>query len=85
MEAGSPSSVSKGRDSRQARTADTRGIQDMGLEMGPGRKSAAALQRQHDEHLQTLEFATCGEHTKQVDAGEDESDARGTRLGVLSQ
>ena len=57
----------------------------MGLEIGPGTKPAAASQRRQDGHLQTLEFATFDEHTSQVDAGEDESDARGTRLSVLSQ
>ena len=57
----------------------------MGLEMGPGTKPAAASQRRQDGHLQTLEPATCDEHTKQLDTGEDESDTRGTRHGVLSQ
>ena len=57
----------------------------MGLEMGPGTKSAAALQRQQDGHLRTLKSNMSDEHTKQVDAGEDESDTRGTRYDVLSQ
>ena len=57
----------------------------MGLEMGPGTKSAAALQRQQDGHLQTLKSTTSDEHTKQMDAGENESGTRGTRYGVLSQ
>ena len=64
MEAGSPPSFPNGKDSRQAWAADTQGIHDMGLEMRPGTKSAAASQRRQDGHLQTLKSTMCGEHTK---------------------
>ena len=85
MEAGSPPRGSNERENRQDRTADTRGIQYMRLEMGPGTKPAAASQRQQDGHLQTFESTTSGEHTQQVNAHKDESDARGTRHGMLSE
>ena len=57
----------------------------MGLETGPRTKSAAALERREDGHLRTLKSTTSDEHTKQVDAGEDESDTRGMRYGLLSR
>ena len=57
----------------------------MGLEMGPGTKPAAASQRGQYGYLQTFESTTCGEHTKQVDADEDESDSQGTRHGMFSE
>ena len=53
--------------------------------MGPGAKPVAAPQRQHDGHLQTFKSTTKGEHTKQVDVDEDESDDRGTQHVVRSE
>ena len=61
-----------GRDSRQARKAHTCGVQDMGLEVGSRATPTATPQRRYDGHLQTFQSTTRKEHTKQVDADENE-------------